>query len=95
MTLTAIPIYVSLILIFISKYFKKSTKQNNMKKQESLDEENKMVNEEKIENGMWFGMIVLVRYYYNTQEKKHFHDKGCDKIIYKDWLKNIQGKKMF
>jgi hypothetical protein len=52
MTLTAIPIYVSLILIFISKYFKKSTKQNNMKKQESLDEENKMVNEEKIENGM-------------------------------------------
>ena len=91
MTLTAIPIYVSLILILISKYFKKSTDQKNVKKQETLDEENKMINEEKIENGMWFGMIFLVRYFL-TQGKKHFHDNGCDKIIDKNWLKNIQAK---
>ena len=52
MTLTAIPIYVSLILILILKYFKKSTNQKNAQKQESLDEEDTMVNEEKIENGM-------------------------------------------
>jgi len=46
MTLTAVPIYISLILIYTVRYFKKPCIKRNPDLSESLDEENEMIKKE-------------------------------------------------